>query len=67
MLIHIEASTVLLNRIKASIELWDKHEGGNDCEIEAHVIKSLQVLNDGFVNMILSIQQDYIVQEKEYF
>jgi hypothetical protein len=38
----------------------DKSEGAKRDELENHITKSLLVLNDGFVNMILSIQQGYI-------
>jgi hypothetical protein len=59
-LFHIDASTILLERLKSTIELMDKSEGAKRDELENHITKSLLVLNDGFVNMILSIQQGYI-------
>ncbi len=60
MIFHIDASTILLERLKSTIELMDKSEGAKRVELENHITKSLLVLNDGFVNMILSIQQGYI-------
>ncbi|MCX6189459.1 MAG: hypothetical protein NTW54_07650 [Bacteroidetes bacterium] len=59
-LFHIDASTILLERLKSRIELMDKSEGYKRVELENHITKSLSILNDGFVNMILSIQQGYI-------
>jgi hypothetical protein len=60
LLFHIDASNSLLDRLKSTIELWEESEDYKKEQIEEHLIKSLQVLNDGFVNMILSIQQGYI-------
>lgn len=60
LLFHIDASQTLLERLKSTIELWDKSEGDKKEQSEEHLTKSLQVLNDGFVNMILSIQQGYL-------
>ncbi len=59
-LFHIDASTLLLERLKSKIELMDNSEGNKRDELENHITKSLLLLNDGFVNMILSIQQGYI-------
>jgi hypothetical protein len=60
MVFHIDTSTLLLERLKSTIELMDNSEGEKRHELENHITKSLLVLNDGFVNMILSIQQGYI-------
>ena len=60
MVFHIDASTLLLERLKSKIELMDNSEGAKRDELENHITQSLSVLNDGFVNMILSIQQGYI-------
>jgi hypothetical protein len=60
MIFHIDASTLLLERLKSKIELMDNSEGAKRDELENYITKSLLVLNDGFVNMILSIQQGYI-------
>jgi hypothetical protein len=60
MLLHIDASTLLLDRLKSTIELMDKSEGDKRVELQNHIAKSLAVLNDGFVNMILSIQEGRI-------
>jgi hypothetical protein len=42
------------------MELMDQSRGDERDELENHVTKSLLILNDGFVNMILSIEQGYI-------
>jgi hypothetical protein len=60
MLFHIDASTLLLERLKSTMELMDQSRGDERDELENHVTKSLVILNDGFVNMILSIEQGYI-------
>ncbi len=60
MVFHIDTSTLLLERLKSTIELMDNSEGAKRDELENHITQSLSVLNDGFVNMILSIQQGYI-------
>jgi len=60
MLLHIDASTLLLDRLKSTIELMDKCEGDKRDELESHITKSLSVLNDGFLNMISSIQEGHI-------
>ena len=60
MLLHIDASTLLLDRLKSTIELMDKSEGDKRDELQNHIAKSLAILNDGFVNMILSIQEGRI-------
>lgn len=60
LIFHIDASQSLLDRLKSTIELWDGSEDAKKEQLEEHLTKSLQVLNDGFVNMILSIQQGYI-------
>ena len=57
LIFHIDASTILLERLKSTIELMDKSDGDKKIELENHITKSLQILNDGFVNMILSIQK----------
>jgi hypothetical protein len=60
MILHIDASTLLLERLKSTMELMDQSRGDERDERENHVTKSLLILNDGFVNMILSIEQGYI-------
>ena len=60
MLFHIDASTLLLERLKSTMELMDQSRGDERDELENHVTRSLLTLNDGFVNMILSIEQGYI-------
>jgi hypothetical protein len=60
MILHIDASTLLLERLKSTMELMDQSRGDERDELENHVTKSLLILNDGFVNMILSIEQGYI-------
>ena len=60
MIFHIDASTLLLERLKSTMELMDQSRGDERDELENHVTKSLLILNDGFVNMILSIEQGYI-------
>ncbi len=57
LIFHIDVSKTLLDRLKSTIELWEESEGDKKEQLEEHLTKSLQVLNDGFVNMILSIQQ----------
>ena len=60
MLSHIDISMILLERLRSTVELMDKSEGDKRDELANHITKSLSVLNDGFVNMILSIEQYYI-------
>jgi hypothetical protein len=60
MILHIDASTLLLERLKSTMELMDQSRGDTRDELENYVTKSLVILNDGFVNMILSIEQGYI-------
>jgi hypothetical protein len=60
MILHIDASTLLLERLKSTMELMDQSRGDERDELENHVTKSLLTLNNGFVNMILSIEQGYI-------
>jgi hypothetical protein len=60
MLFHIDASTLLLERLKSTMELMDQSRGDERDELENYVTRSLLILNDGFVNMILSIEQGYI-------
>jgi hypothetical protein len=57
---HIDASKALMDRLKLTIELWHESEGDKKEKLEEHITKSLEVLNDGYINMILSIQQGYI-------
>jgi hypothetical protein len=60
MILHIDASTLLLERLKSTMELMDQSRGDTRDELENYVTRSLLILNDGFVNMILSIEQGYI-------
>jgi hypothetical protein len=60
MIFHIDASTLLLERLKSTMELLDQSKGDERDELENHITKSLLILNEGFVNMILSIEQGYI-------
>jgi hypothetical protein len=60
MILHIDASTLLLERLKSTMELMDQSRGDTRDELENHVTRSLLTLNNGFVNMILSIEQGYI-------
>lgn len=60
LIFHIDASQTILDRLKSTIELWNGSEDVKKEQLEEHLTKSLQVLNDGFVNIILSIQQGYI-------
>jgi hypothetical protein len=60
MIFHIDASTLLLERLKSTMELMDQSRGDERDELENYVTRSLLILNDGFVNMILSIEQGYI-------
>ena len=59
LIFHIDVSKTLLDRLKSTIELWEESEGDKKKQLEDHLTKSLQVLNDGFVNMIISIQKGY--------
>ena len=60
MIFHIDASTQLLEHLKSTMELLDQSKGDERDELENHITKSLLILNEGFVNMILSIDQGYI-------
>ena len=60
MIFHIDASTLLLERLKSTMELLDQSKGDERDELENHITKSLLILNEGFVNIILSIEQGYI-------
>ncbi len=60
MVFHIDASTLLLERLKSTMELLDQSKGDERDRLENLITKSLLILNEGFVNMILSIEQGYI-------
>jgi hypothetical protein len=60
MILHIDASMLLLERLKSTTELLDQSKGDERDRLENHITKSLLILNEGFVNMILSIEQGYI-------
>jgi len=59
MLFHIEMSNVLMEKIKARIKQLDSADESNG-RIENYITDSLKVIVDGYINMILSIEQSYI-------
>lgn len=56
MLFHIEMSNVLMEKIKGRIKQLGSADGSNEL-IENYITDSLKVIVDGYINMILSIQQ----------
>ena len=59
MIFHIDMSNVLMEKIKARIKQLGSADESNG-RIENYITDSLKVLVDGYVNMVLSIEQGYI-------
>lgn len=56
---HLDASIMLIERLKETVNLMSKCDGINREELEESVTNSMHVLIDGFATSILSIQQGY--------
>jgi hypothetical protein len=59
MIFHIEMSYILTEKIKTRIKQLGSADESNG-RIENYITDSLKVLVDGYVNMVLSIEQGYI-------
>lgn len=59
MIFHIEMSYILTEKIKARIKQLGSADESKEA-IENYITDSLKVLVDGYVNMILSIEQGYV-------
>ena len=54
---HLDASIMLIERLKETLNLMCKCDGINREELDESVTNSIHVLIDGFATAILSIQQ----------
>ena len=59
MIFHIEMSYILTEKIKTRIKQLGSADESKE-RIENYITESLKVLVDGYINMILSIEQGYI-------
>ena len=59
MIFHIDMSNVLTEKIKARIKQLGSADESKEA-IENYITDSLKVIVDGYVNMILSIEQGYV-------
>jgi hypothetical protein len=57
---HFDASIMLIERLKETVELMEKSEVKNREDLEESLTNSMHVLIDGFASAILSIQQGYV-------
>lgn len=57
---HFDASIMLIERLKETVNLMSQCDGTAREELEESVTNSMHVLIDGFATAILSIQQGYI-------
>ena len=53
---HLDASIILIERIKKTVSLMAQSEGDNRRELEETVTKSMRVLSEGFTAVIHSIK-----------
>lgn len=58
--LHLDISQLLIDKLKENIELMPSANDTNREQLEESIINSFNVLIDGFVNAVLSIQQGYI-------
>ena len=58
--LHLDISQLLIDKLKENIELMPSANDGNKEQLEESIVNSFNVLIDGFVNAVLSIQQGYI-------
>ena len=59
MIFHIDISNILTEKIKVRIKQLGSADESKE-RIENYITDSLKVLVDGYINMILSIEQGYI-------
>jgi hypothetical protein len=57
---HFDASIILIERIKETVDLMVQSKGENRKELEGSVTKSMSVLIEGFTAAIHSIQEGNI-------
>lgn len=57
---HIDMSQILEQKIKEAINQLPSATNGNKEQLENYITDSLNVLIDGYVNMLLSLQQGYV-------
>ena len=60
MIFHIEMSYILTEKIKTRIKQLGSADESKEERIANYITDSLKVIIDGYINMILSIQQGYI-------
>jgi hypothetical protein len=58
--VHLDISQLLIDKLKENIELIPSANDTNREQLEESIVNSFNVLIDGFVNAVLSIQQGYI-------
>lgn len=58
--VHLDISQLLIDKLKENIELLPSANDSNREQLEESIVNSFNVLIDGFVNAVLSIQQGYI-------
>ncbi len=58
--VHLDISQLLIDKLKENIELMPRANDSNREQLEESIVNSFNVLIDGFVNAVLSIQQGYI-------
>lgn len=58
--VHLDISQLLIDKLKENIELMPSANDSNREQLEESIVNSFNVLIDGFVNAVLSIQQGYI-------
>lgn len=58
--VHLDISQLLIDKLKENIELLPSANDTNREQLEESIVNSFNVLIDGFVNAVLSIQQGYI-------
>lgn len=58
--LHLDISQLLIDKLKENIELMPSANDSNREQLEESIVNSFNVLIDGFVNAVLSIQQGYI-------
>lgn len=58
--VHLEISQLLIDKLKENIKLLPSANDSNREQLEESIVNSFNVLIDGFVNAVLSIQQGYI-------
>jgi hypothetical protein len=58
---HIDMSQILEQKIKEAINQLPAATNANKEQLENYITASLNVLIDGYVNMLLSLEQGYVI------